>query len=138
MRMLGRTGMPLSRLALTRRFWKLPKKQVGTLAWPLNSGLFLCSHRGAGKSGTPRKSRSDLHALRAKRAQRGCKYLQLCRAGIRNPVRYARSRAKKLNPEAVFLPVRKEFYTLVSDRVMEILRSYADVRENGDAFEQIS
>ena len=48
------------------------------------------------------------------------------------------SRAKKLNPEAVFLPVRKEFYTLVSDRVMEILRSYADVRENGDAFEQIS
>ena len=48
------------------------------------------------------------------------------------------SRAKKLNPEAVFLPVRKEFYTLVSDRGMEILRSYADVRENGDAFEQIS
>ena len=48
------------------------------------------------------------------------------------------SRAKKLNPEAVFLPVRKEFYTSVSDRVMEILRSYADIRENGDAFEQIS
>jgi DNA polymerase IV (DinB-like DNA polymerase) len=48
------------------------------------------------------------------------------------------SRAKKLNPEAVILPVRKEFYTSVSDRVMEILRSYADIRENGDAFEQIS
>ena len=48
------------------------------------------------------------------------------------------SRAKKLNPKAVFLPVRKDFYSSVSDRVMEILRSYADVRENGDAFEQIS
>jgi len=48
------------------------------------------------------------------------------------------SRAKKLNPEAVFLPVRKDFYTPISDRIMEILRSYADVRENGDAFEQIS
>lgn len=48
------------------------------------------------------------------------------------------SRAKKLNSEAVFLPVRKDFYTPISDRIMEILRSYADVRENGDAFEQIS
>jgi DNA polymerase IV (DinB-like DNA polymerase) len=48
------------------------------------------------------------------------------------------SKAKKLNPEAVFLPVRKDFYTSVSDRIMEILRSYADVRETGDAFEQIS
>jgi len=48
------------------------------------------------------------------------------------------SRAKKLNPEAVFLPVRKEFYTAVSDRIMEILRSYADPGENGDSFEQIS
>lgn len=48
------------------------------------------------------------------------------------------SRAKKLNPEAVFLPVRKEFYTSVSDRIMEILRSYADPGENGDSFEQIS
>ena len=49
------------------------------------------------------------------------------------------SRAKKLSPEAVFLPVRKDFYTLVSDRVMEILRSYADIRENGsETFEQIS
>jgi DNA polymerase IV (archaeal DinB-like DNA polymerase) len=48
------------------------------------------------------------------------------------------SRAKKLNPEAVFLPVRKDYYTLISNRVMEILRSYADLRENGDAFEQIS
>ncbi|HWQ44818.1 MAG TPA: DNA polymerase IV [Methanosarcina barkeri] len=48
------------------------------------------------------------------------------------------SRAKKLSPDAVFLPVRKDFYTSVSDRIMKILRSYADVRENGDAFEQIS
>ncbi|KKG13008.1 DNA polymerase IV [Methanosarcina sp. 2.H.T.1A.6] len=48
------------------------------------------------------------------------------------------SRAKKLNPEAVFLPVRKEFYTSVSDRIMEILRNYADPGENGDSFEQIS
>jgi DNA polymerase IV (archaeal DinB-like DNA polymerase) len=48
------------------------------------------------------------------------------------------TRAKKLSPEAVFLPVRKDFYTSVSDRVMEILRSYADASENGDAFEQIS
>jgi DNA polymerase IV (DinB-like DNA polymerase) len=48
------------------------------------------------------------------------------------------SRAKKLNPEAIFLPVRKEFYILVSDRIMEILRSYADPGINGDSFEQIS
>jgi DNA polymerase IV (archaeal DinB-like DNA polymerase) len=48
------------------------------------------------------------------------------------------SKAKKLNPQAVFLPVRKDYYILVSNRVMEILRSYADIRENGDAFEQIS
>jgi DNA polymerase IV (archaeal DinB-like DNA polymerase) len=48
------------------------------------------------------------------------------------------SKAKKLNPEAVFLPVRKEFYTSVSDQVMEILRNYADFRETGEAFEQIS
>jgi DNA polymerase IV (DinB-like DNA polymerase) len=48
------------------------------------------------------------------------------------------SRAKKLNPEAVFLPARKEFYTSVSDRIMEILRSYADQGIIGDSFEQIS
>lgn len=48
------------------------------------------------------------------------------------------SRAKKLNPDAVFLPVRKDFYKEVSDNVMEILRSYADSGESGDAFEQIS
>lgn len=48
------------------------------------------------------------------------------------------SKAKKLNPDAVFLPVRKDFYTSVSDRIMEILRSYADARETGEAFEQIS
>lgn len=48
------------------------------------------------------------------------------------------SRAKKLNPEAVFLPVRKDYYTSVSDRIMEILRSYTDPGINGDSFEQIS
>lgn len=46
-------------------------------------------------------------------------------------------RAKKLNPEAIFLPVRKDFYTPISDRVMEIIRSYADAGET-DTFEQIS
>ena len=48
------------------------------------------------------------------------------------------SKAKKLNPEAVFLPVRKEFYTSVSNKIMEILRIHADIRENRDAFEKIS
>jgi DNA polymerase IV (archaeal DinB-like DNA polymerase) len=48
------------------------------------------------------------------------------------------SRAKKLDSEAVFLPVRKDFYTSVSDRVMEILRSYADIRKDGETFEQTS
>jgi DNA polymerase IV (archaeal DinB-like DNA polymerase) len=48
------------------------------------------------------------------------------------------SKAKKLNPEAVFLPVRKDFYTSVSDRIMIILRSYADARETEEVFEQIS
>ncbi|AKB20636.1 DNA polymerase IV [Methanosarcina sp. WWM596] len=48
------------------------------------------------------------------------------------------SKAKNLNPEAVFLPARKDFYTSVSDRIMEILRNYADPGENGDSFEQIS
>lgn len=48
------------------------------------------------------------------------------------------SKARKLNPEAVFLPVRKPFYTSVSDRIMEILRSYADPGEDRNSFEQIS
>jgi len=48
------------------------------------------------------------------------------------------SRAKKLNHEAVFLPVRKEFYTSISDRIMEILHNYADPEENEDSFEQTS
>lgn len=43
--------------------------------------------------------------------------------------------AKALNPDAVFLPVRKQFYEEVSDNVMEILRSNADSEE---AFEKIS
>jgi DNA polymerase IV (DinB-like DNA polymerase) len=54
------------------------------------------------------------------------------RAGMSCP------RAKKLNPEAVFLPVRKDFYTPVSDKVMEIVRSYADAEEEKNTFEQIS
>lgn len=45
------------------------------------------------------------------------------------------SRAIKLNPDAVFLPVRKEFYTEVSDSIMEVLRSHAD---SDESFEQIS
>lgn len=45
------------------------------------------------------------------------------------------SRAIKLNPDAVFLPVRKEFYIEVSDSIMEILRSHAD---SDESFEQIS
>lgn len=48
------------------------------------------------------------------------------------------SRAKKLDPDAVFLPVRKDFYKEVSDNVMEVLRSYADSGESGAVFEQIS
>jgi DNA polymerase IV (DinB-like DNA polymerase) len=41
-------------------------------------------------------------------------------------------RAKKLNPDAVFLPARRDFYSTVSKRVMDILQRHADV------FEQIS
>ncbi len=39
------------------------------------------------------------------------------------------SRAKKLAPEAVFLPVNMELYRSISDEVMEILRGYCDVLE---------
>ncbi|MCE8428984.1 MAG: DNA polymerase IV [Candidatus Methanoperedens sp.] len=35
------------------------------------------------------------------------------------------SRAKKMNPEAVFLPVNKELYQDISDEVMEILRGFS-------------
>jgi DNA polymerase IV (DinB-like DNA polymerase) len=42
------------------------------------------------------------------------------------------ARAKRLNPDAVFLPARRDFYGEVSERVMEILRGFAD------AFEQVS
>lgn len=49
------------------------------------------------------------------------------------------SRAKSIDPDAVFLPVRKEFYTLVSENVMEILRRYADTASDGTkTFEQVS
>ncbi|NYT19939.1 MAG: DNA polymerase IV, partial [Methanosarcinales archaeon] len=44
--------------------------------------------------------------------------------------------AKSIKPDAIYLPVRKEFYTEVSDRIMEILRSYAD--GDGELFEKIS
>ncbi len=39
------------------------------------------------------------------------------------------SRAKKLNPDAIFLPVNMEFYRGISDEIMEILRGYCDVLE---------
>ncbi len=54
-------------------------------------------------------------------------------AGIRSamPCR----QAKSLDPDAVFLPVRKPFYEKVSASVMEILRSNAD---NEESFEKIS
>ncbi len=37
--------------------------------------------------------------------------------------------AKKKITDAVFLPVRKEYYTMVSDGIMEVLADYADVLE---------
>ena len=54
-------------------------------------------------------------------------------AGIHSamPCRQARS----IKPDAVFLPVRKEFYEEVSEKVMDILRSNSDSEE---AFEKIS
>jgi len=39
------------------------------------------------------------------------------------------SRAKKLNPDAVFLPVNMEFYRSISDEIMEILRGFSDIVE---------
>lgn len=45
------------------------------------------------------------------------------------------SRARQLNSDAVYLPVRKEFYTEVSDRIMGIIESHAD---SPDSFEQVS
>jgi DNA polymerase IV (DinB-like DNA polymerase) len=45
------------------------------------------------------------------------------------------SRARHLNPDAVYLPVRKEFYTEISDRIMVIIENHAD---SPDSFEQIS
>jgi DNA polymerase IV (DinB-like DNA polymerase) len=39
------------------------------------------------------------------------------------------SRAKKLAPDAVFLPVNMELYRSISDQVMEILRGYSDKME---------
>ncbi len=39
------------------------------------------------------------------------------------------SRAKKLNPDAVFLPVNMELYRSISDEVMGILKEYSDVIE---------
>lgn len=43
--------------------------------------------------------------------------------------------ARSLKPDAIFLPVRKQFYEEVSARVMEILQLHADSEE---AFEKIS
>jgi DNA polymerase IV (DinB-like DNA polymerase) len=45
------------------------------------------------------------------------------------------SRARQLNPDAVYLPVRKELYLEVSDRIMEIIEKYAD---SPDFFEKVS
>ena len=39
------------------------------------------------------------------------------------------SRAKKLKPDAVFLPVNMELYRSISDEVMEILRGYCTILE---------
>jgi DNA polymerase IV (DinB-like DNA polymerase) len=39
------------------------------------------------------------------------------------------SRAKKLNPDAIFLPVNMELYRSISDDVMEILRGFSDTVE---------
>ncbi|MFQ5801067.1 MAG: DNA polymerase IV [Candidatus Hydrothermarchaeales archaeon] len=52
------------------------------------------------------------------------------KAGIRSGMSI--KQAKKREPDAVYLPARREFYFSVSDNVMKILRSYAD------AFEQVS
>lgn len=51
------------------------------------------------------------------------------KAGI--PIAFAK-RTLKDNPDAVFLPMDKEYYQLISDKIMEILRSKADT------FEQVS
>lgn len=50
--------------------------------------------------------------------------------GVRSGMSIAR--AKKLSPEAVYLPARRDFYSEVSEKVMEILQGYAD------SFEQVS
>ncbi|MBC7086101.1 MAG: DNA polymerase IV [Methanomethylovorans sp.] len=55
------------------------------------------------------------------------------KAGIRSAMPC--KQAKALKPDAVFLPVRREFYEEVSARVMDILRSHAD---SEDSFEKIS
>ncbi len=39
------------------------------------------------------------------------------------------SSAKKLNPDAVFLPVNMELYRSVSDEVMEIFRGFSNIVE---------
>jgi len=61
-----------------------------------------------------------------------CNYLAR-EAGIHSGMPCSRARA--INPDAVFLPVRKEFYRSVSDSVMDVLREYADTSE---LFEQVS
>jgi DNA polymerase IV (DinB-like DNA polymerase) len=42
------------------------------------------------------------------------------------------SRARRLNPDAIFLPVNMELYRKVSNNVMDLLKGYADI------FEQVS
>ncbi|MFQ5887527.1 MAG: DNA polymerase IV, partial [Candidatus Hydrothermarchaeales archaeon] len=52
------------------------------------------------------------------------------KSGIHSGMSY--SKAKKLDPDAVFLPANFDFYWSISDRIMGILREYAD------NFEQVS
>jgi DNA polymerase IV (DinB-like DNA polymerase) len=51
-------------------------------------------------------------------------------SGIRSGM--AIKQAKKLNPDAIYLPARRDLYTTVSENVMGVLK------ENADAFEQVS
>jgi DNA polymerase IV (DinB-like DNA polymerase) len=52
------------------------------------------------------------------------------KAGVRSGMSI--KQAKKLEPDGVYLPARREYYSEVSDNIMKILRKHAD------AFEQVS
>src|SRR3989338_9221286 len=55
------------------------------------------------------------------------------RAGI--PINRAKSLAEKSEQEVVFLPVDMEYYREVSERIMEILESHADIFEQASVDE---